>query len=149
MALLEEEGVRYTVYRDVAGYPTVGVGHRVTPADDLRVGDTITRARAAAFLDADIVVAEAGARKLAGTTTFRQNEFDALVDLVYNVGSGNVSPAESPQLNAAIEAKNYRAVAMQLDYGNAGGQRYNGLEHRSDRRASIFMDADYANPRVV
>ena len=146
-ALLEEEGVRYTVYRDVAGYPTVGVGHLVTPADGLRVGDTITKEQALAFLDKDIRIAEEGARKLAGTTKFYQHEFDALVDLVYNVGVGNVSDAKSPQLNAAIDAGDYEAIADQLDYANAGGTKYKGLEHRSDRRANIFVDADYADPR--
>ena len=146
-ALLEEEGVRYTVYRDVAGYPTVGVGHLVTAADGLRVGDTITKEQALAFLDKDIRVAEVGARKLAGDTKFHQHEFDALVDLVYNVGIGNVSSAKSPQLNAAIDAADYPAIAEELDYTNAGGNTYKGLEHRSDRRASIFMDADYADPR--
>ena len=40
-ALIEEEGVRYTVYRDVAGYPTVGVGHLILPEDDLQVGDRV------------------------------------------------------------------------------------------------------------
>lgn len=49
-ALIEEEGVRQTVYRDVAGYPTVGVGHLVQPRDGLTVGDRISETQARAFL---------------------------------------------------------------------------------------------------
>ena len=146
-ALMEEEGVRYTVYRDVAGYPTVGVGHLVRAEDGLRVGDTISRAQALAFLDADIAHAEEAARRLAGNLPLFQHEYDALVDLVYNVGEGNVSQRESPRLNAAINSGDYQRIADELDYTSAGGSVYKGLENRSERRAAIFMEASYENPR--
>lgn len=54
--------MRHTVYRDVAGYPTVGVGHLVQPRDGLAVGDRISETQARAFLDADLRGAEAAAR---------------------------------------------------------------------------------------
>ena len=86
-------------------------------------------------------------RQLVGDLPLRQHEFDALLDLVYNVGIGNVSPSESPRLNAAIDAGDYDAVADELNYTHAGGAFAKGLEHRSNRRMSIFMDAAYENPR--
>lgn len=146
-ALIEEEGVRYTVYRDVAGYPTVGVGHLVTPGDNLRVGDRIDEDRVLALLDRDLRIAEQGVRKLVGTLPLYQHEFDALLDLVYNVGLGNVSESESPRLNEAISAGDYDAIAAELDYTYAAGQIARGLEFRSERRAQIFMDASYDDPR--
>lgn len=146
-ALIEEEGVRYTVYRDVAGYPTVGVGHLVTPGDNLRVGDRIDEERVLALLDRDLRIAEQGVRKLVGTLPLYQHEFDALLDLVYNVGIGNVSESESPRLNEAISAGDYDAIAAELDYTYAAGQIARGLEFRSERRAQIFMDASYDDPR--
>jgi GH24 family phage-related lysozyme (muramidase) len=148
-ALIQEEGVRYTVYRDVAGYPTVGVGHLVEPEDNLRVGDTISEERAMAFLTADLEEAERGVRQLAGALLLYQHEFDALVDLVYNVGIGNVSPERSPRLNAAIDSGDYDAVASQLDYTHAGGAVARGLQIRSERRAAIFAKADYEDPREI
>lgn len=147
-ALAEEEGVRLTVYRDVAGYPTVGVGHLVRPADGLRVGDTITYERALDFLKQDLRTAEQGVRKLVGTLPLYQHEFDALVDLVYNVGIGNVSENESPGLNAAIDARDYAGIAEQLNYHHAAGAKANGLVYRSERRQAIFMDAAYDDPRA-
>lgn len=36
------EGYKTTVYRDIYGNPTVGLGHLVRPSDNLSVGDTIT-----------------------------------------------------------------------------------------------------------
>ena len=146
-ALIQEEGVRYTVYRDVAGYPTVGVGHLVEPEDNLRVGDAISEERAMAFLSADLEEAERGVRQLVGALPLYQHEFDALVDLVYNVGIGNVSPERSPRLNAAIDAGDYDEVASQLDYTHAGGAVARGLQFRSERRAAIFAEAEYEDPR--
>ncbi|MEX0343126.1 MAG: lysozyme [Erythrobacter sp.] len=148
-ALIEEEGVRYTVYRDVAGYPTVGVGHLVEPEDDLRVGDRVSERRVLAFLEADLAEAERGVRELVGDLPLFQHEFDALLDLVYNVGIGNVSPDKSPRLNAAIDAADYDAIVDELNYTHAGGKFAKGLQYRSERRAKIFMDASYEDPREV
>ncbi|MBX7531819.1 lysozyme [Qipengyuania sp. 1XM1-15A] len=146
-ALIEEEGVRYTVYRDVAGYPTVGVGHLVRPADNLRVGDRVSEKRVLDFLEEDLKIAERGVRVLVGDLPLYQHEFDALLDLVYNVGLGNVSERESPRLNAAITERDYEAIAAELDYTHAAGKVARGLEYRSERRAQIFMDASYDDPR--
>ena len=148
-ALIEEEGVRYTVYRDVAGYPTVGVGHLIRPADNLRVGDRISDERVLAFLEQDLAIAEDGVRTLVGNLPLHQHEFDALLDLVYNVGLGNVSERKSPRLNAAIANADYEAIAAELDYTHAAGKVARGLEFRSERRAKIFMDASYEDPREI
>jgi len=135
------------VYRDVAGYPTVGVGHLIERSDNLRVGDRVSNNQVLKFLDADLVEAEEGVRQLVGDLELYQHEFDALLDLVYNVGIGNVSPSESPRLNAAIDAGDYQGIADELNYTHAAGRIARGLEHRSDRRAEIFMNANYENPR--
>lgn len=146
-AMKEEEGIRYTVYRDVAGYPTVGIGHLVLPEDNLRVGDTISEERAMRFLEKDLKKAEDGVRRLVGDLPINQNEFDALVDLVFNVGEGNVSKSSSPRLNAAIEAGDYAGIAEELDYTHAANRVAKGLIHRSERRTKIFEAADYTDPR--
>lgn len=146
-ALVEEEGVRYTVYRDVAGYPTVGVGHLVRPADNLHVGDRISDEQVLRFLESDLAIAERGVRILVGDLPLYQHEFDALLDLVYNVGLGNVSESESPRLNAAIAARDYDGIAAELNYTHAAGKVARGLEFRSERRAQIFVDASYEDPR--
>ena len=148
-ALVQEEGVRLTVYRDVAGYPTVGVGHLVTPADNLSVGQRISYDQVIEFLEADLAKAEEAVARLVGGLPLHQHEFDALVDLVYNVGEGNVSESESPRLNAAIQAGDYDGIARELDYTHAGGQVAGGLVNRSERRMAIFMDANYEDPRLA
>ncbi len=146
-ALIEEEGVRFTVYRDVAGYATVGVGHLVQPDDGLRIGDRIDEDTALALLDEDLDHAERVARDLIDDMPVNQYEFDALVDLVYNVGEGTVSERNSPALNAALDAHDYRGVAEELAYHNAGGAQAGGLVIRSERRTNMFLNGDYADPR--
>lgn len=146
-ALIEEEGVRQRVYRDVAGYPTVGVGHLVKKEDGLKVGDRVSYDRILDFLDEDLRTAERGVKRLVGDLPLFQHEFDALVDLVYNVGEGNVSPDESPDLNRAIAMRDYEGIARQLDYHHAGGAVAKGLVYRSERRTNMFMEASYENPR--
>ena len=88
-----------------------------------------------------------GVRLLVGDLPLHQHEFDALLDLVYNVGLGNVSENESPRLNTAIESRDYEAIAAELDYTHAGGKFARGLQFRSERRAKIFMKGRYGNPR--
>ncbi|AWW75110.1 hypothetical protein CD351_11795 [Erythrobacter sp. KY5] len=146
-AMIEEEGVRYDVYRDVAGYPTVGVGHLVLPKDKLKVGDMISHERAITLLEQDLGKAEKGVRKLVGDLPVNQNEFDALVDLVFNVGIGTVGPDKSPKLNAAIEAGDYDKIAEELAYHHAASRVAKGLVYRSERRTNIFLNADYSDPR--
>ena len=146
-AMIEEEGVRTRVYRDIAGYLTVGIGHLVRAGDRLSLGDRISRERILDFFDEDIALAEAAVRRMVGDTPLHQHEFDAMVDLVYNVGEGNVSLDRSPRLNAALDEADYDAVAEELTYTHARGQTAEGLIYRSQRRAQIFQDAVYTDPR--
>ncbi len=145
--MIQEEGARRTVYRDVAGNPTVGVGHLVTPADHLQVGDRISHDQVLDFLEQDLGTAQQAVRQLVGDLPLHQNEYDALVDLAFNVGAGNLSPERSPGLNAAIASHDYDAIADELDYHHAAGHMAMGLVYRSERRENIFTDASYVDPR--
>jgi lysozyme len=148
-AMIEEEGVRYTVYRDVAGYPTVGVGHLLLASDGLQVGDHISEERALKFFEQDIALAEDIVRRVVGDMKLYQHEFDALVDLAFNVGEGTLSPDRSPGLTAAIETRDYERLADELEYHHAAGAIANGLVYRSERRTNIFLDAQYDDPREL
>lgn len=146
-AIAQEEGVRLTVYRDVGGHLTVGVGHRVTAADGLSLGDTVSYDHAIDLLERDLALAEGIVRGIVGDLPLFQNEFDALVDLVYNVGEGTVSAARSPSLNAAIAQSDYDGIGRQLVYKQSNGRFAPGLAYRSERRTAIFRRARYEDPR--
>lgn len=146
-AMIQEEGALDVVYRDVAGYPTVGVGHLVRSSDGLQVGDRVSKERILDFLEDDLREAEAAVVRLVGDMPLNQHEFDALVDLAFNVGEGTLSPGESPRLNAAIASRDYDGIASELGYHYAKGAKANGLVYRSERRANIFLEGSYADPR--
>jgi lysozyme len=82
------EGERFDVYRDAAGHMTVGVGHLVLPQDLLRMGDTITPAHSDKLLRADLLKAE-DAVNSSVIVPLNQNQFDALVSFVFNIGTDN------------------------------------------------------------
>lgn len=64
---------------------TIGYGHLVKPGEDFRGG--ITEAAAIDLLRSDIAVAERAVRDNI-TVPITQNQYDALVSLAYNIGSG-------------------------------------------------------------
>ncbi|MEW4447667.1 lysozyme [Qipengyuania sp. JC766] len=148
-AIVAEEGMELTVYSSVIGNPLVGAGHLVLPDEGLRIGDTITKDHAMRLLRQDAEKAAQGVRELVGDMPLYQHEFDALVDLAYNVGIGKLDAEDSPRLNAAIDTRDHAAIAAELDYTSAKGTVFGGLEHRSDRRAQIFAHNEYGDTRTT
>ena len=61
--LQSDEGTRYNVYKDTRGNPTVGIGHKVTAKDKLKIGDKITKTQAYEFFENDIARSIIAARK--------------------------------------------------------------------------------------
>lgn len=86
--LIQREGCRLTAYQDSVGVWTIGIGHtgratlpRVFP------GMSITQAEAEAMLATDLQPFEAAVNK-AVARPVTQNQFDAMVSLAFNIGSG-------------------------------------------------------------
>ena len=130
------EGVRRDVYKDAVGYPTVGVGHLVKPVDNLKVGDTITDDQVDEFLRKDIASAEEAVNDRV-TVPLTQNQFNALVSFVFNVGTGAF--AQSGLLRT-LNAGNYASAANQFTkWVFAGGRRLKGLEFRRNAEKELFL----------
>lgn len=134
----KHEGEVLEVYEDTAKHNTVGVGHKVLTTDNLKLGDKITQQQSNDFFDADLDTAEGLLKSLVGDLRLSQNEFDALVDLTYNVGFGNLKN-KSPSLNAAFVNKDYKEMGKQLIYTkDSKGNRQGGLINRSQARTELF-----------
>jgi lysozyme len=73
--LRRREGVRNDVYLDSLKRPTVGIGHLVTAADKLKVGDTIDDARVSAFFKHDSAGALSAAKKQASKAGIKDTNF--------------------------------------------------------------------------
>lgn len=82
-----DEGVRLRVYKDSMDLPTVGVGHLVTPADQLKVGDTITQARCDELFAYDVARTVAACEKrIEGWQQFPDEVQEILANMAYNLG---------------------------------------------------------------
>ncbi|HEY0163577.1 MAG TPA: lysozyme [Edaphobacter sp.] len=81
----QAEGVRLTAYQDSVGVWTIGYGHT---GSDVKKGLTITEDQATTLLEADVAWAVTCVNKSV-SAAINQNQFDALVDFVFNLGCAN------------------------------------------------------------
>jgi lysozyme len=76
------EGLELQAYQDIAGIWTIGYGHT---GPDVKPGQKISEREAEDLLRRDLKPREEAVARLV-TVSLNQNEFDALVSFVYNVG---------------------------------------------------------------
>ncbi len=121
------EGFRGHAYNDVAGFSTIGYGHRIVPPESFPNG--ITEPQAAAILAKDVAEAERTVTRLV-KVALTQGQFDALVDFCFNLGSGRLVKST---LLRALNAGRYDAAAEQLLLWDlAGGEVNLGLKVRRE-----------------
>ena len=86
IALIKEfEGLRLKAYLCPSGLWTIGYGHTA----GVKPGMVISEAQAEEYLKADLITFENYLNGLG--LAINQNQFDALVSFIYNVGTGNFS----------------------------------------------------------
>ena len=73
--LRQREGVETKVYKDSEGKLTVGIGHLVTSADKLKLGDEITDAQVSEFFKKDSAKALAAAKSQASQAGISDSDF--------------------------------------------------------------------------
>ena len=136
-ALIQEfEGTRLSAYTDpgTGGEPiTIGTGH----TGGVKLGDTCTEEQALEWLRVDCVKAER-AIDLVVSVPLNQNQRDALISLVYNIGAANFSNSTLLRL---LNAGDYESVHNQFKRWNkAGGKVLAGLVRRRAAEASLFAE---------
>jgi len=138
------EGFRGQLYIDVAGFPTIGYGHRIVPPESFPGG--INEPQASTILAADISAAERAVGSLV-KVALTQGQFDALVDFCFNLGAGRLA---SSTLLRCLNGSNYAAAAEQLLLWDlARGEVNLGLKARREADFRIWKDtapACQANP---
>jgi len=82
------EGFVPKIYNDSYGYKTIGYGHLLKEGEEKLFANGITREQAEQLLKEDLKIAEK-AVNLWVEVPLNQNQFDALVSFVFNVGQGN------------------------------------------------------------
>jgi lysozyme len=136
LALTEQfEGCQLTAYQDQVGIWTIGYGHT---GSDVRSSLTITADQATALLISDVAAASTFVNNTV-TVELGQDEFDALVDFVFNLGRGAFAGST---LLKELNAGNFEQAANQFDlWDHAGGQVVAGLLRRRQAEAALFQQS--------
>lgn len=131
------EGLRLTAYDDGASVWTIGFGTIKYPNGvRVRRGDTCTLEQAKSYMKHDLIEFEHTVNSLV-KVPLNQNQFDALVSLTYNIGSGAF---KSSTLLKKLNLSDYKGAADQFDvWVNAGGKRMQGLANRRAKEKSLFL----------
>ena len=117
------EGLRLVAYQDSVGVWTIGYGH----TRDVAEGMVCTSDQALQWLTEDTQSAVNAVNRLV-TVSLTQSEFDALVDFVFNLGSGAF--AGSTMLRLLNSGDMVRAAGQFDLWDHAGGVVVAGLLRR-------------------
>jgi lysozyme len=131
----EFEGCELTSYVCSAGKRTIGVGHVIRPTDV--IPDTITEAEADALLAHDLERFEIAVLQ-AVEVPMEQNEFDALVSLSFNIGTGAFSNSTLLKMLNGKEAK-ARVSEQFLRWDKVQGKPLAGLTRRRKAERAMFL----------
>jgi lysozyme len=125
------EGCRLEAYQDIAGVWTIGYGH----TDRVRPGDICSQVQAEAWLMLDIRFAASEVNRLV-TVPLTQDQFDALTDFVFNLGTGNF---EHSTLLRLLNARKFKEAGEEFrKWGRAGGKEVAGLLARRKAEEGEF-----------
>ena len=127
------EGLRLTAYQDQVGVWTIGYGHT---GPDVYPGLTITQNEATSLLLHDVATAAGCVNRLV-TVALAQDEFDALVDFVFNLGTQAF--AGSTLLRLLNSGDFNGAIGEFAKWDHAGGQVVAGLLRRRLAEAQLFQ----------
>lgn len=133
----EFEGFRATAYLCPAGVWTVGYGTTRINGNKVQPNTRITTEEADVFLEQDLKQFEdvVNNRVIVQLT---QNQFDALVSFVYNVGVGAF---QKSTLLKKLNVGEYDSAAEQfLRWDKVGGQKVTGLTRRRKAEQELFLE---------
>jgi lysozyme len=138
------EGFRSQQYSDVAGYPTIGYGHRIVPPESFppeSFPGGVSEPQAAAILSSDVAEAERAVNRLV-KVALTQGQFDALADFCFNLGAGRLAGST---LLRCLNTGRYDAAAEQLlRWDLAKGEVNLGLKARREAELRLWKSTAQA-----
>tara|TARA_Y100000114_G_scaffold118236_1_gene112719 strand:- start:713 stop:1156 length:444 start_codon:yes stop_codon:yes gene_type:complete len=137
IALIKKfEGCELKAYQCSAGVWTIGYGH----TKDVEEGDTISKDQAEEMLVEELHEYENYVNEYVNVA-LSQNQFDALVSWVYNLGPANLKA--STMLKVLNDGK-YEDVPYQMKRWNkAGGKVLDGLVRRREAEALLYQGREW------
>lgn len=144
----EFEGYRDTAYQDSVGIWTIGYGTTRVDGKSIQPGMKCTEKQALTWLMDDITDSENIVLQNV-TVPLTQNQFDALVSIVYNVGPGvknkkdgiiRLKDGRPSTLLRKLNMSDYVGAAMEFPkWCRAGGKILLGLERRRLAEKNLFL----------
>lgn len=133
------EGFRAIAYICPAGVPTIGYGTTKINGNPVQEGMKITTDEAEEFLEQDLKVFEDAVNNNVNVE-INQNQFDALVSFVYNVGIGNFKKST---LLKKLNSGDFLETSNQfLRWNRGGGKVLRGLVRRREAEKKLFLSED-------
>lgn len=131
------EGVKLSRYDDGIGFATIGIGHKITPEDD--IGDTITQEQCEQLFEEDLSHAAREVERLV-KVDLTDNQFSALVSFVFNLGAPDFGRSTLLKL---LNAGDFQGTSKQFDkWIFAGLEISNGLIARRDAEKKLFLTTE-------
>lgn len=128
----QEEGFTATPKADAQGTQEIGYGHQIQPGESYT---TVTEAQAGDLFESDLIPVENAIIQNV-TVALNQNQFDALVNFVYNVGVGAF---KSSTLLAKLNQGDYAGASQEFTkWVNSDGQVSTALQSREAGNQTLF-----------
>lgn len=140
-ALMKSEELRTEAYDDGVGVWTIGYGTTRINGVKVKKGDRITPERAESELRKFVVGLEAGITTALGKSPTKQNEFDAFVNIAYNIGLP--SALDSTFLKRHIEGDKKGCAEAITWWNKGGGRTLKGLVNRRAREVQMYLNGIY------
>lgn len=126
------EGCKLKAYKDSVGVWTIGYGNTSYAKQDM----TITQAQAETFLKGDIKPVERVLNAMG--INYTQNQFDALVSWIFNLGVGAFK-SSTMYKKIVARADDVEITDQMIRWVKAGGKPLLGLKRRRVREANMFL----------
>jgi lysozyme len=127
------EGFRANPYEDVAGWKTVGYGHKILSGDSFTY--PMSKEDAEILMKKDVQFAVNCLNKNV-QTPLNQNQFDALCSFVYNLGQGNFLTSS---LHSKLQEGDVAGASLEFPkWCRAGGIVSQGILKRRLAEQTLF-----------
>jgi lysozyme len=134
------EGLKLNAYKCPAGIVTIGFGSTYyADKSPIKMGDKLKDIQEAEeLLKATVITFESTINGLFYNVTLKQNQFDALVSLVFNIGPNAF--AASTLLKKAKVNPNDKSIEIEFNrWVNGGGKKLPGLIHRRKAESKLYF----------
>jgi GH24 family phage-related lysozyme (muramidase) len=139
LAILDEEALVLTTYKDSKGVLTIGVGHTAAAGGLApKPGNRMTIEQAISLFASDLAKFERRVEKSVGRS-LAMHQNDALVSFDFNTGA-----IDGGSIDEKIKANNFDAAMDALQqYKKSGGVTLPGLVKRRARERAMFERGEY------